>query len=70
MSSCDTYEKDSGVGSTWLLKAYLSGLGVVVGLLTMYQSTVGTDAPFPFVVGAVLAAGSAISLVAQRWATH
>ena len=68
MSSRDTYEKDSGVGSTRLLKAYLSGLGVVVGLLTMYQSTAGTDAPF--VVGAALAAGSAVSLVAQLWVTR
>jgi len=63
MGSRDTYEKDAGVGSTRLLKAYLSGLGVVVGLLTMYQSIIGTDALF--VVGAVLAAGSAIYLVAQ-----
>ena len=63
MGSRDTYEKDAGVGSTQLLKAYLSGLGIVVGLLTIYQSTAGTNGPF--VVGAVLAAGGVLYLVAQ-----
>lgn len=67
MASRDTYDKDSGVGSTRLLKRYLSSLGIVVGLLTMYQSTAGTDSPF--YIGAALAGGCAIYLVARLWVT-
>ncbi|MFB6233294.1 MAG: hypothetical protein ABEH61_03450 [Haloarculaceae archaeon] len=60
MSSGDKFEKVNTDANTRLLKLYLGSVGLLIGLLTMYQSTTGTDAPFWG--GVVVTLGSAIYL--------
>jgi hypothetical protein len=64
----DTYERVSGSWRSRPLKLYLSCLGLVVGVLTIYQSIAGTESPL--VVGVALSGVSAISLVGQLLATR
>lgn len=58
MSSGDIFEKVNTTANTRLLKLYLGCVGLLIGLLTIYQSTTGTDAPFWG--GVTVALGSAI----------
>jgi hypothetical protein len=46
MRAGDTFEKVNTTANTRLLKLYLGTVGLLVGLLTIYQSTTSTNAPF------------------------
>ena len=65
MDGRDSYEKENTARSTRLLKRYLAWVGLLVGLLTMYQSTVGIESPF--YLGTGLTGASASYLLAQWW---
>ena len=65
MDSRDSYEKENTTKSTRLVKLYFACVGLLIGLLIMYQSTVGVESPF--YVGAALATGSAAYLLVQVW---
>lgn len=58
MSGRDSYEKENTSANTRLAKLYLGVVGLVVGLLTVYQSVVGVTAPFG--IGVALTVGSGI----------
>ncbi|ESS08278.1 MAG: hypothetical protein A07HN63_02300 [uncultured archaeon A07HN63] len=46
MADRDTYEKENTAADTWGIRLYIGILLFVGGLLTVYQSTTGTEAPF------------------------
>jgi dolichyl-phosphate-mannose--protein O-mannosyl transferase len=58
MGNRDTYEKQNTSGNRRLLKLYLGSVGILVGVLTVYQSTTETVAPFW--AGVCVAVGSAL----------
>jgi hypothetical protein len=58
MADRDTYEKENTAADTWGIRLYIGILLFVGGLLTVYQSTTGTEAPFW--VGVAVTVGSAV----------
>ena len=58
MADRDTYEKDNTAADTWGIGLYIGTLLFVGGLLTVYQSTTGAEAPVW--AGVVVTVGSAV----------
>ena len=58
MADRDTYEKENTAADTWGIRLYFGVLLLIGGLLTVYQSTTGAEAPVW--VGVAVTVGSAV----------